>query len=177
MNKKYLKEISFQIIISLSLESDNTGILFNLSVCFSLCGMRSTIFALETHNDQVSEIGDTYLACFHLAYYLAWRTWNFKNYSLLFHEIILLKRFGEIYLSTYSLCFNLFYLLFSILFVVTHRDKLLQRSFSVRNLQIFIGFGSKRVFYGWITTYVCYLHCQGESLALQILVDCCQEFL
>ena len=120
--KKYLEQISFEIVISFGLQCNDTRVFFDFTTVFTLSGMGSTIIALETHDNQIGEIWNAGLTHFHLSRQFAGVAWHLENNWLLLHKIILFKRFGEVDFGTDSFGFNLLYLLLSVLFAVAHCD-------------------------------------------------------
>lgn len=58
--------------------------------------MRSTVLALEAHDNEISEVRHAGLAHTHLPHHLAGVTRNLEDNRLFHHEIALLERFSEV---------------------------------------------------------------------------------
>ena len=84
--------------------------------------MSSTILTLETHDDEILEVGYGGLTHFHLAWNLARVAGHFKDDRLLFHEVVLLEGFGEVDFGADFLGLDLLDLLLSVLLIVAHGD-------------------------------------------------------
>jgi len=87
--------------------------------------MGSTIITFKAHDNKIFEIWYTDLTDFLLSRKSTSITRYIKDDRLLFHKAVFFKRFGKVNFGTKSFGFDLFNLLLSVFFVVTHGNKLL----------------------------------------------------
>lgn len=109
--------------------------------------MGTTVITGETHDDKVSEVGNTGLAHFHLARHRAGVARSIEDDRLIFHKLRLFEGLGEVQFMPHLLIFDGFQLLFGVLYVVTHCLKFFNSSRDTCYLHVFVLFGGIGVFY------------------------------